>query len=63
MSRECNACESIIHPDDMAYELPFKEPDYPDYLCERCYEKALIEYESIQAAAEDYGMAKIRGEL
>lgn len=60
MSKECKACESPIHPDDIAHELRHDEPDYPDYLCERCYDKAIMECQSRHDAQYEYGRAKMR---
>ena len=70
MSTEwCYVCGEEFDPqkDDGQMVVTFKQtlecPEEIEYMCHECVDKAIMEHESREAAAEDYGRAKMRGEL
>ena len=74
MSMEyCEACDMNIDTDydcegtyittKAALYGESPEPEYTTFLCSLCTETAVMEFESMEAAAEDNGRARMRGEL
>ena len=69
MSMEyCETCDKDCHTDDGTWLITQArlygdnpEPESQTFMCGRCYEKALMEYQSMQAAQYEYGRAKMRG--
>ena len=62
---ECIDCENEfdVEQDDGYYTVTGGHFVDHDYLCSSCFFKRVDEKESLDAAHEDYGIARTRGEL